>query len=1387
MSMLLRGVVLALFFSVQLSGCGSSSSTSDPPATQSRTGLTVAYGLSGTASNGAATLDWPAINGAISYRLYWAAGISLSKGTATSITLEKTQTTYRHTGLSNGTTYTYAYSVVDASGESELSSEVHVTPRVIAADAPANFKAIAGDRRVTLSWEGVVGATSYNVYFNTTGNVTTADHLVGHLNFPAVHVDLTNGQQYYYAVTAQTLTGESSLSAEVSAVPHSGPPDAPVQISVSAGDRQTVLSWSPVVGASSYALFWKKDGNVTLTDAVIANVMPPYTHSGLDNGSRYAYRVAAVNAQGPGALSAEVAAKPHPPAPGAPSYLKAFASNQQVTLNWEAVSGATQYNLYYTLPGQIMTVIPNVGASTSTSYTHTGLAGGVPITYQVSALRSGSEGPRSVELIVTPLGPLPSAPASITADAGHGQIRLNWQPVANAQSYNLYWSTNPDLSAAQKIAAVSLPYTHVGLTDSTTYYYALSAVTPDGESLRSAILMGSTLVPEVPINNGPPLPGPTLFSIGGSVSDLFGNGLSLALRNGNGSIGESISVMAGASSFAFNKQIAGADSYTITVVTQPANQTCTFGGNSSVSGTVGDSNVRVALSCIDTTPDAFVFIPQTNVAVSSVTTSNTITVTGINAPASISISGGEYSIGGTAFTTTAGTITNNQTVHVRQTSSPVPATTSTATLTIGGISGGFSVTTVPVDTTPDVFSLTAQTNVALSTQVLSNTITITGINSAAPISVSGGEYSINAGAFTTVAGTVNTGQAVQVRQTSSPVPATTSTVMLTIGGVSSGFNVTTVPADTVPGPFSFAAKIDTALSTPVISDPIIVTGINTGAPISVLPGGSYSIDNGAFTIANGTVTNDQSVRVSVTSSAAFNTTVSTTLSIGGLSSVFSATTLATDTTPDPFSFTAQTDAALSTVMTSNAITVAGINTPAPISVTSTDTWAAPQILINGVVATSVVSAGQSVQVRLTSAVTANTKTTATLTIGGISSDFVVTTLPAFTVTATAGTGIEGAIAPTSVSVIKGASTTFNVTAKSGYSIASVVGSPASTGCSSGTLSGITYITGPITADCTVTASFVATTYAVNVVVMGLTSGGLVVTKDTSDTQTISANGTFPFATPVPSGGTYTLTIITNPTGQTCLFANGTGVTTGDVSNVPVAVTCKANPAYTSKINDTGITANQCYQAGSDVLVECNSAGAIALNPAQDGMVGRDANVTANNNIDGKLGFSFSSVAGGCVQDNVTGLMWEVKTADGGLRDWNTTYTNYDSTTSAQKLDTVTGLYVNPTQAEIDAGTNSIGFKNAVNSQTLCGFSDWRLPTADELQSIVDYGVATPDPTVDMAWFPNTHGGRYWSASPLIGVSNSAWAVVFDYGFVDYGGGGGERTSSSYVRLVRIGQ
>lgn len=222
--------------------------------------------------------------------------------------------------------------------------------------------------------------------------------------------------------------------------------------------------------------------------------------------------------------------------------------------------------------------------------------------------------------------------------------------------------------------------------------------------------------------------------------------------------------------------------------------------------------------------------------------------------------------------------------------------------------------------------------------------------------------------------------------------------------------------------------------------------------------------------------------------------------------------------------------------------------------------------------------------------------------------------------------------------------------------------------------------------------------------------------------------------------------------------------------------------------DTGITASQCYAAGSNALVSCTSAAAIALNDKQDGMVGRD--VSNADNSDGKLGLSYtkldangnplpaSAVNWSCVKDNLTGLTWEVKTADGGLRDMYKTYTNYDDVTQAQKWNG--SAWVKPTQADIDIATNTRGFVTAVNAASLCGHADWRLPSADELQDILDYSVVLR-PKVDSAWFINTPDYGYWSSSPYADDAGGAWYVSFSQGYVNYDS---YRLSRYAVRLVR---
>lgn len=100
----------------------------------------------------------------------------------------------------------------------------------------------------------------------------------------------------------------------------------------------------------------------------------------------------------------------------------------------------------------------------------------------------------------------------------------------------------------------------------------------------------------------------------------------------------------------------------------------------------------------------------------------------------------------------------------------------------------------PSGTLPNTFTFTGVTNAELSTIYTSSPTTLSGFNSGTMISVTGGEYRVNSGAFTTASGIVNPGDSVTIRGTSSAANSTTSNVTLTVGSGSATFSITTKAA-----------------------------------------------------------------------------------------------------------------------------------------------------------------------------------------------------------------------------------------------------------------------------------------------------------------------------------------------------------------------------------------------------------------------------------------------------------------------------------------------------------------------------------------------------------------------------------------------------------------
>ncbi len=237
-----------------------------------------------------------------------------------------------------------------------------------------------------------------------------------------------------------------------------------------------------------------------------------------------------------------------------------------------------------------------------------------------------------------------------------------------------------------------------------------------------------------------------------------------------------------------------------------------------------------------------------------------------------------------------------------------------------------------------------------------------------------------------------------------------------------------------------------------------------------------------------------------------------------------------------------------------------------------------------------------------------------------------------------------------------------------------------------------------------------------------------------------------------------------------------------ISNHVIAQTelvFKSGMEFVSKLNDTGITWGGGYTSGNNPLCTSNIAS------SQDCHQGRDA--THNVDGDGYAGFSFTKldVSGNplanqsvdyatmiwtCVQDNVTGLVWEVKTTTTGIHNRDNTYQWGGLTAIGRDNSNRKGTYYEPSWNELINGSNSA---------TLCGYDNWRVPTASELSSIVIKG--TINQVVDPNFFPNTASDFYWSASPVASNDITAWIVYFSG---DGGNANGNRSSNGRVRLVR---
>ena len=437
-------------------------------------------GLSATAGNAQVALSWSASAGATSYHLKRS---TTSGGPYTQISAPA-GTTFTDTGLKNGTTYFYVASAVNEAGESTNSSQVSATPKsaATAPAAPTGLSASAGNQQVALSWSASSGATSYNVKRATTsgGPYTQISTSTG---TNSTDTGLTNGTTYFYVVSAVNASGESANSAQVSATPKSPVPAVPTGLIATAGVQQVALSWTASSGATSYNVKRATTNGGPYTQ-VNASTTNSFTDTGLTAGTAYFYVVSAVNASGESANSTQASATPKPAVPAVPSGVSATAGTQQVALSWTASSGATSYNVKRgTNNGGPYT---QVSTPTTNNFTDTGLTAGTTYFYVVSAVNATGESANSTQVLATPKPPVPAVPTGLSATAGKEQVVLSWSASSGATSYNVKRATTTGGPFNVLSTPTLTTFTDTGLTDGTTYFYVVSALNSAGESPDSA-------------------------------------------------------------------------------------------------------------------------------------------------------------------------------------------------------------------------------------------------------------------------------------------------------------------------------------------------------------------------------------------------------------------------------------------------------------------------------------------------------------------------------------------------------------------------------------------------------------------------------------------------------------------------------------------------------------------------------------------------------------------------------------------------------------------------------------------------------------------------------------------------------------------------------------
>lgn len=405
-----------------------------------------------------AQVSWTALDNADSYSLYQKA----EGDEEWSFVKTVTETTCHSKALESGKKYFFT---VKAHSEGYLAETSADPKELVFLGSPDDVYAAISDEAITLTWNEVNGAESYNLYKkNSSDESYTFVKNVTELEFS--DADVVNGELYKYIIQSVNATTESVVGDNYTAVRK-----LPVtkNVTTELGKNCVIVKWDAVDFADGYKIF-RKEVESTGWSAIGSSDVTEYRDMRVASGLTYVYAVATLSDGGIyEAENSEPSGEIFYIA--APVINSAVAYGDKITLSWKKVNGVELYDVYkYSAENEEWELLDSIDVNT---YDDFDVIGGETYGYSIVSVIGDKTSLFDDEGVWVKYL---SAPTGLTAENVFEGIELSWNQVAGADEYVVYHKVGS--GSYQEIArfnADETTYVHTSATAGQDNYYTVYA------------------------------------------------------------------------------------------------------------------------------------------------------------------------------------------------------------------------------------------------------------------------------------------------------------------------------------------------------------------------------------------------------------------------------------------------------------------------------------------------------------------------------------------------------------------------------------------------------------------------------------------------------------------------------------------------------------------------------------------------------------------------------------------------------------------------------------------------------------------------------------------------------------------------------------------------